>query len=428
MGFCFVNNVAVAAAHAHLEHGIDRVVIIDIDLHHGNGTQEIAWRINSAANAAVNRRRARSSSPRKEGSPSKGKAPERDLSIMYASLHDIFSYPCEDGDPALVQAASINLSGGHSQYIANVHLESWSEEAEFHEKLYHKYRDGLLGAAVNFCEKTAIEEDESARTLVILSAGFDASEHESAGMSRHRRNVPSSFYHRFARDVVKFANQQAAGKVLAVLEGGYSDRALCSGTLATLIGLTEAPRFLEKTFLIEEGDEKRWWDEANLAKLEKACKIGRGGKLGGVGVGAEGGEEGWLRRTVELFQRIAGGEELEGAVKKEKEPDKPPQKTMQLRERRPRGNTDETPQGTPSISRLASVKAPGNKSTKLTGNPFVASLPPTVTIPKPPLPTTVEKANLTTGPAAAPLPDPTVAQPKIKFIWKEGGIGGAPRG
>ncbi|KAL8283099.1 hypothetical protein RQP46_005877 [Phenoliferia psychrophenolica] len=162
----------------HQQHGIDRVIIIDVDLHHGNGTQEIAWRINATANVAALKRdqppRPRSSSPRKGGS-SPSKAPkkpiERDLTIMYASLHDVFSYPCEDGDPALVQAASINLNGGHGQYIANVHLDSWTHEAEFHEKLYHRYRDGLLGAASNFCSKTAVDEDESDRTLVILSAG-----------------------------------------------------------------------------------------------------------------------------------------------------------------------------------------------------------------------------------------------------------------
>jgi acetoin utilization deacetylase AcuC-like enzyme len=43
MGFCLVNNVAVAARHMQVEHGVERVAIVDYDLHHGNGTQEIFW-------------------------------------------------------------------------------------------------------------------------------------------------------------------------------------------------------------------------------------------------------------------------------------------------------------------------------------------------------------------------------------------------
>ncbi|KAM0755877.1 Arginase/deacetylase [Meredithblackwellia eburnea MCA 4105] len=446
MGFCFVNNVAVAAAHAHQKHGIDRVIIVDIDLHHGNGTQEIAWRINSEANAAIAKSRA-ASSPRK-GSPAKNKKPqqkERQLQIMYASLHDIFSYPCEDGDPALVQAASLNISGGHSQYIANVHLEPWDHETEFHEKLYHKYRDRLLGPAAEFCVKTAIEEDESAKTLVILSAGFDASEHEGRGMSRHLRNVPVSFYHRWARDMCKFANQYAQGKVLAVLEGGYSDRALASGTLATLVGLVEAPRVGEKTFVLEEGDERTWWDERSLGKLERACKVGRGGKLSGsvnpgVSVTGEDGGDGWVRRATEIFAMIDPGSEVgerRDVVNKEQQ-----QaglgvgglgRTMQLRERRTRMGLDDstTPTGSPSrTATTARVASASRKQATKTNTP----LPPA---PPLPIPTTLPLAVFTTPLAVAgselsapPQTDapPTsdsapVAQPKIKFTWREGGIG-----
>ena len=80
---------------------------------------------------------------------------------------------CEDGTPSLVQAASLNISGGHSQFITNVHLESWTDEEAFHRDLYPSYRDKLLGAAENFCRKTASdsEEIEAGRTLVFISAG-----------------------------------------------------------------------------------------------------------------------------------------------------------------------------------------------------------------------------------------------------------------
>lgn len=79
---------------------------------------------------------------------------------------------CEDGDEALVQAASLNLAGGHGQWISNVHIEPFDQEAAFHAKLYPRYRDGLLGAARQFCAETAKGDDDDAdRTLVILSAG-----------------------------------------------------------------------------------------------------------------------------------------------------------------------------------------------------------------------------------------------------------------
>lgn len=76
-GFCFINNVAVAAAHAHLKHGITHVVILDIDLHHGNGTQEIVWQINETARL---RRSALAAGAQISGG---------DLQIYYGSLHDI---------------------------------------------------------------------------------------------------------------------------------------------------------------------------------------------------------------------------------------------------------------------------------------------------------------------------------------------------
>lgn len=72
----------------------------------------------------------------------------------------------------MIQAASLNLSGGHSQYISNVHLESWTDEVDFYKRLYPKYIAGLFGAADEFCTKTAIgNEDASNRTIVIISAG-----------------------------------------------------------------------------------------------------------------------------------------------------------------------------------------------------------------------------------------------------------------
>lgn len=130
-------------------------------------------------------------------------------------------------DPTLIANASVNISGGGgSQYVTNVHLEPYESLEDFHNRLYPTYRERLMGPAGSFIRKTSAN---ASKTLVVISAGFDASEHEYASMSRHGAKVPTSFFSRFARDAINFAREHAAGKLLAVLEGGYSQRALCSG-------------------------------------------------------------------------------------------------------------------------------------------------------------------------------------------------------
>jgi hypothetical protein len=75
-------------------------------------------------------------------------------------------------------------------------------------------------------------------------------------MSRHNRKVPTSFFYRFTRDVCAFANKWAQGRVVSVLEGGYSDKALLSGAMAHLVGLVDGESTAEK-----DNDHSRdtWW-------------------------------------------------------------------------------------------------------------------------------------------------------------------------
>ena len=90
---------------------------------------------------------------------------------------------------------------------------------------------------------------------VLPSCGFDACEHEYASMSRHQRKVPVSFYHRFARDARSFSERYAKGRLISVLEGGYSDRALTSGAMAHLAGLVDNG---------DNGVDESWWSLENL--------------------------------------------------------------------------------------------------------------------------------------------------------------------
>lgn len=77
-------------------------------------------------------------------------------------------------------------------------------------------------------------------------------------MSRHNRRVPTSFYYQFAKDCRAFASKFAGDKLISVLEGGYSDRALTSGAMSHLTGLID-----DKKLAFDV--DKDWWSVKNLA-------------------------------------------------------------------------------------------------------------------------------------------------------------------
>ncbi|KAI0871575.1 hypothetical protein GGS24DRAFT_55489 [Hypoxylon argillaceum] len=222
-GFCWVNNVHVGIMHGILNHGLTHAAIIDFDLHHGDGSQAIAWQHNKRGLA-------------------KNAANWKKTSIGYFSVHDINSYPCEYGDEEKVKNASLCIDNAHGQNIWNVHLQEWKSDVEFW-KLYHSKYSILLEKTRNYL-RLQTERFQAAgqvpKAAIFLSAGFDASEWEGAGMQRHKVNVPTGFYARLTRDVVRIASEEGlgvSGRVISVLEGGYSDRALYSGVLSHLSGL-----------------------------------------------------------------------------------------------------------------------------------------------------------------------------------------------
>lgn len=81
-------------------------------------------------------------------------------------------------------------------------------------------------------------------------------------MSRHNRKVPTSFFYRFTRDVCAFADKWAQGRIVSVLEGGYSDKALLSGVMAHLVGLVDG----RNAGSGKEHDRSRetWWSLENV--------------------------------------------------------------------------------------------------------------------------------------------------------------------
>ena len=282
-GFCWLNNVHVGIEYAAQVHGLTHAAILDFDLHHGDGSQAITWERNRKNNEK--RLNAKPNSKLKLG-------PD----IGYYSLHDINSYPCEMGDDEKVQAASLCIDNAHGQSIWNVHLQPWKTVDEFwllYETRYRVLLDKTRRFLRHHTSKLRAEGKVTPRSAVFISAGFDASEWEGAGMQRHKVNVPTEFYARLTRDVVELAQEEdleCDGRVISVLEGGYSDRALCSGVLSHLSGLcgtskdtalkSEASDTVQldqmmrglgiggKALSVPLYYDREWWSAANLTALE----------------------------------------------------------------------------------------------------------------------------------------------------------------
>ncbi len=174
MGFCLLNNIAVAAAAARAA-GAARVAIIDWDVHHGNGTQDIFW---------------------------------EDPSVLYMSVHQ---YPFYPGTGAPTEIGGASAKGA----TVNVGLPGGARDADYAAVFDHVFVPKLL----------AYKPD-----LVLVSAGFDAFEHDPlAGM-----RVTHAGFARMARRLRAVADATAGGRIVAVLEGGYDLDGLAGGMQAVL--------------------------------------------------------------------------------------------------------------------------------------------------------------------------------------------------
>lgn len=235
-GFCMINNAHIAIQYARLHHKITQALIFDFDLHHGDGSQDLCWKF--------------------------WKDPKNDVPISYYSLHDIHSFPTEKGyaEPETLMAASTCLSG-HGIEVWNVHLEPWVNIEQFN-KLYEKKYASIFRKAYHSLTKVQIQaaqQEQPFVPLIVISAGFDASEFETETMQRHKVSVPTMFYNRFTRDCVALANCFGA-RLVSLLEGGYSTQALATGVFSHLTGLAKL-----------EWDSS-WVDKDIAKKLEQGTK------------------------------------------------------------------------------------------------------------------------------------------------------------
>ena len=180
MGFCLFNNAAVAARWAQKTHGAERVAIMDFDVHHGNGTQDIFW---------------------------------ADGSVMYTSTHQMPLYP---GTGAFTET-------GEKNTIVNAPLRTGDGGSEFREAF-----DVAILPRID-----AFKPD-----LIVVSAGFDAHHRDPMG----GLNLVEADFAWATAKLMDLADRHAGGRLVSVMEGGYDLEGLAKSVAAHVMTLMTAGR------------------------------------------------------------------------------------------------------------------------------------------------------------------------------------------
>jgi acetoin utilization deacetylase AcuC-like enzyme len=180
MGFCLFSNAAIAGKYAREKHGVERVAVVDFDVHHGNGTQAAYW---------------------------------GDKDLFFASTHQMPFYP---GTGALNET-------GVADNIVNAPLRA----GDGGEKFKAAFRERVLPALRNFHPD-----------IVIISAGFDAHRDDPLGGLR----LVEDDFAWATGELLEIAEDKAGGRVVSILEGGYDLRGLAGSVAVHVRTLMEASK------------------------------------------------------------------------------------------------------------------------------------------------------------------------------------------
>ena len=179
MGFCILNNAAVAAAHAVSQYGLSRVLLVDFDVHHGNGIQDCFYA-----------------------------SPE----VLYFSTHQSPAYPFT----GMIDETGIGAGAG---YTVNVPLPPDVGEAGFLQSF-----DAVLRPLARRFQPE----------IVIVSAGYDAHWRNSRYVQGIRERLTVRGLAALSQSLQEIANAHCPGRLVGILEGGYDLEALAYGVLGTL--------------------------------------------------------------------------------------------------------------------------------------------------------------------------------------------------
>lgn len=180
MGFCLFSNVAIAARWAQSQHGVGRILILDFDVHHGNGTQDVFY---------------------------------DDPDVFYMSVHQSPLYP---GTGALEERGT----GDGEGTTLNIPLPSGSGDAAY----LRVFREILRPIALQFSPE-----------VIFISAGYDAHWMDLLGGMR----LSTAGYAKLVREMIEWADVCCDGRVIAALEGGYHTEALAHSVAATVDVLSD---------------------------------------------------------------------------------------------------------------------------------------------------------------------------------------------
>ncbi len=173
-GFCFINNIAVAARYLQKQYKINKVAIIDFDVHHGNGTQEIFY---------------------------------KDQSVAYGSSHEFPLFPGT--------GAENEIGVGN---IFNATLKAGTKSKEF---------------IAIFDQKVLKAIDKFKPEVILISAGFDAHKRDPLA----NISLESDDFFKLTKNIVDIANTHSKGRVISFLEGGYDLQALSESIVEHLNAL-----------------------------------------------------------------------------------------------------------------------------------------------------------------------------------------------
>ena len=175
MGFCLFNNAAIAARYAQKKHGLERTAIVDFDVHHGNGSQEIFW---------------------------------SDRTVMYSSTHQMPLYP---------GTGAVSERGEHNT-VVNAPLRPGDGGQQFREAFESRILPQLR---------------EFKPDLIVISAGFDAHRRDPLA----NLQLVEEDFGWATRKIMDVADASGGGRVVSTLEGGYDLEGLANSVAAHVTAL-----------------------------------------------------------------------------------------------------------------------------------------------------------------------------------------------